>query len=76
MLVLGGSQLTFTQFRGMVEEGGNGRALLYCKYDSAGNILQVSLYRKCAVVESCHGLALSHSAIRESSMLTGDVFSV
>lgn len=25
--------------------GGNGRALLYSKYDSAGNVVQVSLHR-------------------------------
>lgn len=37
-------RLTPTQVRAIIGRGGNGRALLYCKYDSAGNILQVSLH--------------------------------
>lgn len=32
------------QFKEIVGEGGNGRAALYFKYDSHGNILQVSAY--------------------------------
>jgi hypothetical protein len=48
-LTLRDPSLTLLQHMGIVGEGGNGRAVLYCKIDATGNIMQVSYPRTCAM---------------------------
>jgi hypothetical protein len=62
--------LTFLQHMGIVGEGGNGRAVLYCKIDATGNIIQVSSPRTCAMCNMM-GLVTRDFAVTCAGRLSG-----